>query len=184
MPIKPSQVLFEDGKVVLMSASAQVLAEINLSDNEAKLSKTSSSLPVIYCKYSDDKFAGISGILDKSGNVKSIKLSMYDSNLKELSSVELDGALPDSFSNDTESKNVLFFDSQSGLIGIPAVSKSEYGFKNLYYLVSYGGDGLKLKESLSIMMSSKIQALIGQLFRVIFYMLFQTKELFPHSFRI
>lgn len=143
-----SNVLFEDGKVVLMSASAQVLAEINLSDNEAKLSKTSSSLPVIYCKYSDDKFAGISGILDKSGNVKSIKLSMYDSNLKELSSVELDGALPDSFSNDTESKNVLFFDSQSGLIGIPAVSKSEYGFKNLYYLVSYGGDGLKLKGKL------------------------------------
>ncbi len=143
-----SEVSFESGKVVLMSSSAQILAEITLPGNEPKLSKTSSSLPVTYYKYSDDKFAGISGILDQSGKVKSIKLSIYDSNFKELSSVELDGALPDSFANETESKNVIFFDAQSGLIGIPAVSSGEYGFKNLYYLISYGSDGLKLKGKL------------------------------------
>lgn len=113
---------------------------VSLADKTApKLLDKSSSLNAgTLFKYSDARLLGLGEEVDESGKVIGIKVSMFDSStLQELSSATVSGGLSDSFGSRLVQRGGVLMDAGQGIVGIPTVSRGEYGSKNLYTVFSY-----------------------------------------------
>lgn len=103
--------------------------------------KSTSSYSSYLHKYSENRLIGLGNELDKKGNQIGLKLSMFDSSnasdIKEISSISLDGNISDAFLDEVIYRKALLIDSTNNIIGIPTVGQGEYGYKNLYYVITY-----------------------------------------------
>lgn len=90
--------------------------------------------------YTENRQIGLGREYDKDGKLLGLKLTMFDSSagaLKELHSISLNGYVAPALADTVINSNALILDAAGNRIGIPTESQGEYGYKNLYYALSY-----------------------------------------------
>ena len=136
-----TNVRFDKDIAYIMTSNEQASAIVSLTDQASpKLTGNTSAQEPYLRGYSDNRRIGFGREFDDKGKQTGIKLTMFDSSTgepKELFSISLNGSLPAGLIDPVVDSNSLILDSAGGLIGIPAVSQGEYGYKNLYYVLSY-----------------------------------------------
>ena len=120
-------ILTDESKPLCVSLDGQ------LSENQAAESGADAYLT----DYSDGRMIGFGNEYDANGAVTGVRISMFADNgsgtLTEFAGYTVSGQSL----SENETCGALFIDKNAGLIGIPTVSKDNFGTKNTYTLLSY-----------------------------------------------
>ncbi|MGN0552237.1 MAG: beta-propeller domain-containing protein [Oscillospiraceae bacterium] len=138
---KVSAVRFEDTFASLFTGSDSPALVIDLANDPPVQSQTLAEASAYLYGYSDDKLIGI----EKKSDGNGLTLTMYDSGSGlMLHSADFADDIGEVYSKALTDRRAVLIDS--GMIGIPAYSYSEFGVNNLYYVFAYDDEaGFALK---------------------------------------
>lgn len=138
---KVSAVRFEDTFASLFTGSDTPALVIDLANDPPVQSQSLAEASAYLYGYSDNKLIGI----DKKSDGNGLTLTMYDSDSGlMLHSTDFADDIGEVHSKALTDRRAVLIDS--GLIGIPAYSYSEFGVNNLYYVFAYDDNaGFALK---------------------------------------
>lgn len=129
---KVTAVRFEDTFASLFTNSDTPSLVIDLASNPPVQSQSLESASAHLYSYSEDKLIGLERKADGNG----LTLTMFDSESGlMLHSIDLADDIGECFSKAITDRRAMFADS--GIIGIPVYSYSEFGVNNLYYVFTY-----------------------------------------------
>lgn len=125
-------VRFEDTFASLFTDSDTPSLVIDLASNPPVQSQSLEAASAHLYSYSEDKLIGLERKADGNG----LALTMFDSESGlMLHSIDLADDIGECFSKAITDRRAVFADS--GIIGIPVYSYSEFGVNNLYYVFTY-----------------------------------------------
>lgn len=141
---KVTAVRFEDTFASLFTDSDAPSLVIDLASNPPVQSQSLEAASAHLYSYSEDKLIGLERKADGNG----LTLTMFDSESGlMLHSINLADDIGECFSKAITDRRAMFADS--GIIGIPVYSYSEFGVNNLYYVFNYDDEaGFTLKGKL------------------------------------
>lgn len=129
---KVTAVRFEDTFASLFTDSDTPSLVIDLASNPPVQSQSLEAASAHLYSYSEDKLIG----LEKKADGNGLALTMFDSESGlMLHSIDLADDIGECFSKAITDRRAMFADS--GIIGIPVYSYSEFGVNNLYYVFTY-----------------------------------------------
>lgn len=132
---KVTAVRFEDTFASLFTDSDTPSLVIDLASNPPVQSQSLEAASAHLYSYSEDKLIG----LEKKADGNGLVLTMFDSESGlMLHSIDLADDIGECFSKAITDRRAMFADS--GIIGIPVYSYSEFGVNNLYYVFTYDED--------------------------------------------
>lgn len=136
-----SAVRFEDTFASLFTSDDTPALVIDLASNPPVQSQSLANTCAYLYGYSDDKLCGI----DKKADGNGLTLTMYDAdNGLMLHSVDFADDIGEVYSKALTDRRAVLIDS--GMVGIPVYSYSEFGVNNLYYVFDYDDEaGFALK---------------------------------------
>lgn len=136
-----SAVRFEDTFASLFTSDDTPALVIDLASNPPVQSQSLANTSAYLYGYSDDKLCGI----DKKADGNGLTLTMYDAdNGLMLHSIDFADDIGEAFSKALTDRRAVLIDT--GMVGIPVYSYSEFGVNNLYYVFTYDDEvGFALK---------------------------------------
>lgn len=136
-----SAVRFEDTFASLFTSDDTPALVIDLASNPPVQSQSLANTSAYLYGYSDNKLCGI----DKKADGNGLTLTMYDAdNGLMLHSIDFAEDIGEAYSKALTDRRAVLIDS--GMVGVPVYSYSEFGVNNLYYVFAYDDEaGFALK---------------------------------------
>ena len=136
-----SNVRFEEDKAYILQEGDQTPLVVSITNpQEPQLQEGASGSEAYLRNYAENRKLGLGREYNADGKLVGLKLTMFDSStaeLKELYSISISGDIPANLVGSAVDANALLLEPSAGLIGVPTVSQGEYGYRNLYSLISY-----------------------------------------------
>lgn len=143
-----TRVKFSENTALIGIKDSDTPIEVDLSDRVSPKAVAEATVKskMAYLNKIGDNYFGIGTVYDEEGkSTDTTKITLFDSALNELSSLDINGNISGIFTNRILNKNKILIDPQKGIIGIPTVKNGDYGIKNYYNIFTVSENTIQKK---------------------------------------